>query len=337
MLVFLKLGGSLITNKRQAETPRLDVIDRLAQEIAAARRANPAMKLLIGNGAGSFGHVPARKYHTRDGVETAEEWFGYAETADAAARLNRLIVAALLKAGVPAWTLQPSAMLSCTDGKITAGSVDVVGQALLNGLVPVVHGDVALDSVRGGTIVSTEEVFEWLAVRLPSSVASILSTTISTTISSSLSSTLAANRKDDEGTGNENSEGVAARIWRLQKLVLAGEVEGIYTADPLIDPTAELIPSITPKTLAAVAGGLGSSHGVDVTGGMSAKVQQAFEMIEQSPGLEVTICSGLIEQTLFHVLNADNLADTTLSDGALSHGARHVGTLITGLTARMYN
>lgn len=312
MLVFLKLGGSLITNKRQAETPRLDVIDRLAQEIAAARRANPAMRLLIGNGAGSFGHVPARKYRTRDGVETAEEWFGYAETADAAARLNRLIVAALLKAGVPAWTLQPSAMLSCVDGKITAGSVSAVEQALNNGLVPVVHGDVALDSTRGGTVVSTEELFEWLALQLSSALSA-----------------------EDSMTETKNG-------WRLQKLILAGEVEGIYTADPLLDPTAELIPTITPKTLSDVADGLGRSHGVDVTGGMSAKVQQAFEIIAQNPGLEVTICSGLIEQTLFHVLNVANMADIDAANGdpvnvALSDGKRHAGTKIFGLTGSMYN
>ena len=34
------------------------------------------------------------------------------------------------------------------------------------GSVPVVFGDVALDEVRGGTIISTEEIFAWLAVRL---------------------------------------------------------------------------------------------------------------------------------------------------------------------------
>ena len=32
MLIFLKLGGSLITDKRQPEMPRMDVLQRLAQE-----------------------------------------------------------------------------------------------------------------------------------------------------------------------------------------------------------------------------------------------------------------------------------------------------------------
>ena len=37
-LVFLKLGGSLITDKTQASTPRIEVIERLVDEIANAKR-----------------------------------------------------------------------------------------------------------------------------------------------------------------------------------------------------------------------------------------------------------------------------------------------------------
>jgi isopentenyl phosphate kinase len=41
-----------------------------------------------------------------------------------------------------------------------------VHRALEEGLVPLVHGDVALDEVRGGTIVSTEELLAFLAREL---------------------------------------------------------------------------------------------------------------------------------------------------------------------------
>ncbi|MCA9896362.1 MAG: hypothetical protein KC615_25450, partial [Anaerolineae bacterium] len=39
--------------------------------------------------------------------------------------------------------------------------------ALANGLVPLVHGDVAFDQIRGGTITSTETIFTYLAKNLP--------------------------------------------------------------------------------------------------------------------------------------------------------------------------
>ncbi|MBW7883861.1 MAG: isopentenyl phosphate kinase family protein [Caldilineaceae bacterium] len=246
--VFLKLGGSLITDKRIAERPRLDVIGRLAHEIAGTLRQAPGMRLVIGHGSGSFGHVYGRKYGTRAGVRSPDQWYGFAATADAAARLNRIVVAELLASGVPAWSIQPGVALRCADGHVVAGPEDTVSQALERGLTPVVFGDVALDSVRGGTIASTEEIFAQLATFL-----------------------------------------------QPQRIILAGEVDGIFTADPIIEPDAKRIDVITPETLAAVAAGLGSSHGVDVTGGMVTKVSQALAMVERQPELELVICSGLVE------------------------------------------
>jgi isopentenyl phosphate kinase len=59
-LVFLKLGGSLITDKNQAHTARLDVLERMAFEIAAARAQDQDLKIVLGHGSGSFGHyLPA--------------------------------------------------------------------------------------------------------------------------------------------------------------------------------------------------------------------------------------------------------------------------------------
>ena len=72
--IFLKLGGSLITDKTQVETVRADVLTRLAAEIAQARRENTALRLVLGHGSGSFGHVAAARRGTRQGVADAEDW-----------------------------------------------------------------------------------------------------------------------------------------------------------------------------------------------------------------------------------------------------------------------
>ena len=253
--IFLKLGGSLITDKRAPETPRLDVIHRLAAEIAAARAQVPGMQLVIGHGSGSFGHVMGSRYGTRNGVATPDQWYGFAAVADAAARLNRIVTAALLAAGIPAWTIQPSATLRCRDGRVLDGPAATVTRALEAGLVPVIHGDVALDDVRGGTIASTEEIFDWLAPRL-----------------------------------------------QPQRMVLAGEVDGIYTADPQQDAAARRLDAIRPADLAAIRAGLGGSHGVDVTGGMAAKVAQSLAMVQALPGLRIVVCGGLTPDLLKTVL-----------------------------------
>lgn len=265
-LVFLKLGGSLLTDKTRPQALRADVLARLAAEIAAARAAAPGLRLVIGHGSGSFGHVAASRYGTRHGVSTPEGWRGYAETARAAAALNGLVVDALWEAGVPALRLQPSASAHCRNGELLALELRPLIVALDNSLVPVVHGDVALDEARGGTIISTEEIFRYLAPQL-----------------------------------------------HPQRVVLVGEVEGVLTADPASGAHGELIPRITPATLPGIAQALGGSRGVDVTGGMVAKVTEMLALVERTPGLRaVQIISGL----------TPGLVRDVLADPALLAGTR---------------
>ena len=165
-VVFLKLGGSLITDKTCAYTARHEVIARLAGEVRQALGRSPDLRLLIGHGSGSFGHWAASPYGTREGVSTPAQWRGYAEVAAAAARLNRIVTDAFLEADVPVLSVQPSASARCLDGVLRHLDTRPIRTALTHGLVPLVYGDVALDSVRGGTIVSTEDIFVFLADEL---------------------------------------------------------------------------------------------------------------------------------------------------------------------------
>lgn len=162
-LIFLKLGGSLITDKDSPRTPRRDVLARLAAEIAAARAARPNLQLVIGHGSGSFGHVPARKHNTRQGVHTPAQWLGFAEVWQDARALNQIVVEALLEAGLPVIALPPSATLLAADGVPQLPTAQFFTRALHAGLIPLVNGDVAFDTVRGGTILSTEDAFTALA------------------------------------------------------------------------------------------------------------------------------------------------------------------------------
>lgn len=161
-LLFLKLGGSLITDKTGVEAARPAVLSRLAQEVQQAQVANPEQCLLLGHGSGSFGHVAGARYGTRQGVSTSEQWHGFAEVAAAAARLNSLVRHALLAAGLPAISLPAVASAQCIEGRIRSLAVEPVMAALQAGLLPVVYGDVAFDEARGGTIISTEEIMSYL-------------------------------------------------------------------------------------------------------------------------------------------------------------------------------
>jgi isopentenyl phosphate kinase len=162
-LVFLKLGGSLITDKARPATARREVIERLAGEIAAALRLQPGLRLLLGHGSGSFGHVPASQFGTRQGVATPAQWQGFVEVWRQAAALNRIVMDSLAASGLNAIAFPPSASVTAWDGALLAWEMHPLSAALQAGLLPVVFGDVIFDTVRGGTIFSTEDLFEHLA------------------------------------------------------------------------------------------------------------------------------------------------------------------------------
>lgn len=163
MLTFIKFGGSIITDKRQAETPDLATIQRLAAELRAALDADPALQIILGHGSGSFGHWYAERYGVHRGIAPGGDWMGFALTSGAALRLNRIVVDALLHAGVPALSLQPSTTLRSAGGKLIAWDTGTLRMALKRGLMPVIHGDVAFDETQGSAIISTEQQLDYLA------------------------------------------------------------------------------------------------------------------------------------------------------------------------------
>ena len=162
-LVFLKLGGSLITDKLTPRTPRTQVLNRLANEIQAGLDEDPGLKILLGHGSGSFGHTSGSRYRTREGVSTPGEWQGFSEVWGDAAELNRLVMGALREAGLAAVSFPPSASVLTQQRKVISWDLSPIQSALENNLLPVVYGDVVFDISQGGTILSTEDLFMHLA------------------------------------------------------------------------------------------------------------------------------------------------------------------------------
>ena len=167
-LVFLKLGGSLVTDKAATvATPRPALIERIATEIRTALDERPNLRLVVGHGSGSYGHQAADQFGTHTGVHSRADWRGFAEVAAVAARLNSLVLEALHAAGLPVFRVQPSASAVCEDGRVISMALEPLLAALDGGLVPLVYGDVAVDRVRGGTIISTETVLTAIAQAAP--------------------------------------------------------------------------------------------------------------------------------------------------------------------------
>lgn len=162
MITLLKLGGSLITDKNQAHTAQPELLRSLAKEIRAAWE-NKKFPLIIGHGSGSFGHIPAKKYGTRTGVHSDAEWAGFADVHTEATALNRIVTDILREEGLPIISFVPMDCVRSTDGKVSHWDTEPLKQCLSRKLIPLVFGDTVFDSVRGGTILSTEDLFTHLS------------------------------------------------------------------------------------------------------------------------------------------------------------------------------
>jgi isopentenyl phosphate kinase len=162
----VKLGGSVITDKTRPFTERIDVIRRLAGEIHSAKQ-DMNLNLIVGHGGGSYPHTPAAKFRVNEGRSEGSSPHGVALVQDAAARLNRLVVAALIDAGEDAISVQPSASVLANTSKIISWNTEVLEAMLDAGLLPVVYGDVVMNTIQGWSIASTEDLFLYLATHLP--------------------------------------------------------------------------------------------------------------------------------------------------------------------------
>jgi|MTBAKSStandDraft_2_1061841.scaffolds.fasta_scaffold01753_21 isopentenyl phosphate kinase len=163
---FLKLGGSLITDKAQSETALPDVIFTLLSDIKRYLNIFPEQKILLGHGSGSFGHHAAAKYNTRRGVSTEAEWQGFQQVWESARKLNQVVLEIGRQAGLHLISFPPSAGLLSRNGQVVIWNTQPLERALENGLIPLVYGDVVFDEILGGTIFSTEELFTHLSTIL---------------------------------------------------------------------------------------------------------------------------------------------------------------------------
>jgi len=158
---FVKLGGSLITDKTQPFTAREEVIGRLAREIAESWDVHEG-RIVIGHGSGSFGHVAAERSGLLDDDSDVSLAEGVSRTQRAAQSLHRRVSDALRDVGVPVFSFAPSSAFVASAGEPVQVQVEPVRRALELGAVPVTYGDVVMDRERGATICSTDTVFRAL-------------------------------------------------------------------------------------------------------------------------------------------------------------------------------
>lgn len=160
-VIVLKIGGSVVTDKSRAATPRPEEIRRIAAEI----RDGLPSKLALVHGAGSFGHHQAREFGLKEGLN-ARSIRGILPTHNAVRELSDMIVGGLYDNGVYAAPVHPLSSCVLRNGRIGHMPLDVIDSMLASGIVPVLHGDVVVDTARGIDVLSGDQLVTYLAKAL---------------------------------------------------------------------------------------------------------------------------------------------------------------------------
>lgn len=159
--ILVKLGGSVITDKKTDCAINYDQLSLVASVISHARSRG----LVIIHGAGSCGHPEAKQYHLDKGA-IAGQTEGIFVTHKAVSLLNDAVVSTFREKGVAAVGVHPLHAAVADKGRLVAFEPRHLERMLTLGMVPVIHGDVVMDLSRGACIVSGDQLVRYLAVAL---------------------------------------------------------------------------------------------------------------------------------------------------------------------------
>lgn len=103
---------------------------------------------------------------------------------------------------------------------------------------------------------------------------------------------------------NDNLSAIVAAMIEAQVLIILSDIDGLYTANPLVDSSARLIDEVTTidAEIERIAGGAGTKLG---TGGMFTKIQAA--KFATANGVTMLIVNGSTNGNLRRVLNGESV------------------------------
>lgn len=191
-MILIKLGGSVITNKKIYKVFREDIVKRLAEEIKESKQ-----EIIITHGAGSFGHILAEAFELNSGFdknfqlkknlknETKEiikklhlknQTSALSVVQKDVKELNMKILNTLIENGISAVSLPPSSFVEFESEfeknekgekilkqKIIKPNFEILKKYIELKQTPILFGDVVIDRKIGFTICSADDLMVEIA------------------------------------------------------------------------------------------------------------------------------------------------------------------------------
>jgi len=231
MTILIKIGGSVVTDKAMEGSIRYDEISNLAKVLIEAKEP-----IVLVHGAGSLGHPQAKFYAVQDGI-TAKNAKGVFVTHEAVSRLNTAIVSALRKEGIEAVSFPPMAAALAENGRLLFCGEQQISCLLEAGIMPVLYGDVVLDTKKGGCIVSGDQIVPYLARTLHASRVGFVTQTggvlKNNTVIPEINRTTLEEIPFEPGNAADVTGGMKGKIEELLRLADAGINSCIFAPSQL--------------------------------------------------------------------------------------------------------
>jgi len=157
-MIIVKLGGSVITDKSRIRTFRQETCERLAGELLSAKEG-----LVVVHGAGSFGHIEAKKHELHKGLKNEEQIEHVAKVQRDVRELNLKVIKTLIDGGIKAVSIPPAGAATFNACAVRSFDSDTFQRIMDLGLTPVSFGDVVPDESMGFSICSGDLIMESLA------------------------------------------------------------------------------------------------------------------------------------------------------------------------------
>lgn len=154
-MILIKLGGSIITNKKKPLSPRKKTIDKITKQLRQIDEP-----LVIVHGGGSFGHYWSVKYdmHTKPDRYNIR---GISIVKNSMVELNKIILDLLLKNKLNPYCLPPTDFM--IGDKPIPNKIKEIPKIAKAGLLPVTFGDALWFGQNKSFILSGDKIMSILA------------------------------------------------------------------------------------------------------------------------------------------------------------------------------
>lgn len=154
-MILIKLGGSIITNKKKALSPRRKTIDKIASLLHKIDEP-----MVIVHGGGSYGHYWSVKYdmHTKPAKYNIH---GVSVVKNSMIELDKIILDSFLKNKLNPYSLPPTDFVS--GSKPIPKKIKEIKKIAKSGLVPITFGDALWYGQKKSFILSGDKIMTMLA------------------------------------------------------------------------------------------------------------------------------------------------------------------------------